>query len=127
MSGLVLEVTPPMLVSSSRAFADLLPLVPTAKRAFARSDRVTAFVRVNESAGRAAQPVTIMLTVKDANDRTVVTATTSLAAEAFVESRGADYRFELPLDRLIAGEHLLTIEATRGSQTVRRAARFSVQ
>jgi VWFA-related protein len=127
MSGLVLAVTPPMLVSSSRAFADLLPLVPTAKRAFARSDRVTAFVRVNESAGRAAQPVTIMLTVKDANDRAVVTATTSLAAEAFVESRGADYRFELPLDRLIAGEHLLTIEAARGSQTVRRAARFSVQ
>jgi VWFA-related protein len=127
MSGIVLAVAPPALVASNSASANLLPVVPTAKRTFAPTDRVTAFVRVNEPAGPPAEPVTVVVTVKDAQDRIVAANRTALAAGALMESRGADYRFELPVDRLKPGEHVLTIEAVRGSQTVRRSARFFVE
>ena len=41
--------------------------------------------------------------------------------------RSADYLLGLPLSTLDAGEHLLTIEATRGEHTVSRDLRFGVR
>jgi len=127
LSGIVLAASPAMLVAPKDAFASLLPVVPTAKRLFARTESVTTFVRVYQGARRAAQPATVTMTVTDRKDRVVVTNTATLAADAFVQARGADYLRGLPLDRLEAGEHLLTIEATQGSVTARRGVRFSVQ
>lgn len=43
--GLVLSSTPSPRMAPRDAFKDLLPIVPTARRTFARTDRVTAFAR----------------------------------------------------------------------------------
>ncbi len=127
LSGLVLAATPAMLAAPKDAFANLLPVVPTAKRVFTRTDRVTAFVRVYQGSRRPLQAATIAAKVTDVHDRVVSTSTAVVAADAFAGARGADYQLELPLDRLEPGEHLLTVEAVQGTLTARRGLRFRVQ
>jgi hypothetical protein len=127
LSGIVLAASPPGPVAPKDAFAHLLPVVPTAKRRFARTDRVTVFVRVYQGGRGAAQPATVTVKTTDVNDRVVATTVATLAADAFAPARAADYQLDLPLDRLEPGEHLLTVEAARESLTARRSVRFSVQ
>ena len=127
LSGVVLAASPAMLVAPKDAFANLLPIVPTARRAFVRTDRVTAFVRVYQGGTRIAAPVEVTARVTDRQEHVVSATSTMLAAEAFAQTRGADYQLDLPLDGLETGEHLLTVEAALGSQAVRRSVRFSVQ
>ncbi len=127
LSGIVLAVSPAVLVASKDALATLLPVVPTAKRRFARSDRVTLFVRVYQGGRRAVQPAGITVTLTDVNDHVTATMAGELPADAFAPARAADYRLDVPLDRLEPGEHLLTVAAAQGSLTARRYVRFSVQ
>jgi hypothetical protein len=54
-------------------------------------------------------------------------ATASGDAFASVALRTSDDRYDLPLTRLLAGEHLLTIEAVFGTTTIRRDVRFTVE
>ena len=65
--------------------------------------------------------------ITDTSDRVVLDQVTQLAADRFAGKRGADYRLELPLERLERGEYLLTIEATQGQNTARRGVRFTVR
>jgi hypothetical protein len=51
----------------------------------------------------------------------------SVAAAQFDNHRAADYRLDLPLTKLTAGRHLLTVEARAGELTVAREARFTVR
>jgi VWFA-related protein len=127
LSGIVLGVSPALLSAPKDAFANLLPVVPTATRRFERTDRVTVFARVYQGAKRAAQPTNVTLRVTDVNDRIVVDDLATLSADAFARTRGADYQFGVPLDRLERGEYLLTIDAAQGSLNARRGVRFSVQ
>jgi hypothetical protein len=126
LSGIVLAASPAMLVAPKDAFANLLPLVPTAQRTFARTDRVTVFVRAYQGGKRTAEPVTVTVSVTDAQGHVASTTASTVPAAAFVQTRGADYQFDVPLNRLEAGEHLLTIEAATGTLTARRGVRFSV-
>lgn len=63
---------------------------------------------------RTPQPAGLTVTLTDDNDRVVSKTVATLAADAFGERRAADYQSDLPLDRLAAGEHLLTVEAAQG-------------
>ena len=127
LSGLVLAVTPGVPSAGRDAFANLLPVVPTAQREFARSDRATAFLQVYQDADRPPLPASVTARITDTSDRIVLDQVTPLPADRFAGKRGADYRLELPVERLERGEYLLTIEATQNKNTARRGVRFTVR
>ena len=127
LSGVVLSVSPGVSSAGREAFANLLPVVPTAQREFARTDRATAFLQIYQDAGNPPQPASVTARIADTSDRIVLDQVTPLPADRFAGNRGADYRLDLPLDRLERGEYLLTIEAARGPQTARRGVRFTVR
>jgi VWFA-related protein len=127
LSGIVLASSPAILSTSKQALANLLPVVPTAQRHFARTDRVTAFLRVYQEAGKPAQPVDVAVRIVDASDRVLMNVVAPLIADRFAGNRGADYRVELPIEPLGKGEYLFVIEATQGQHTARRGVRFTVQ
>jgi hypothetical protein len=126
LSGLVLAATPSVLSAPKDAFASLLPVVPTAQRHFARTDRVTAFLRVYQKAGKPAQPASVTARIVDVSDGVLVNEVASLTADRFAANHAADHRIDLPLERLGVGEYLLTIEAAQGENTARRGLRFTV-
>ena len=49
------------------------------------------------------------------------------ASEKDFRARRADYRINLPIDRLAAGEYLLEIAAAAGDETAARKLRFTVR
>jgi VWFA-related protein len=126
LSGLVLAATPSVLSAPKDAFASLLPVVPTAQRHFARTDRVTAFLRVYQRVSKPAQPASVTARIVDVSDRVLVNEVVSLTADRFADSHGADHRVDLPIERLDAGEYLLTIDAAQGEYTARRGVRFTI-
>jgi hypothetical protein len=66
--------------------------------------------------------------VIDSRDSVAFERIDSLDASRFGKSRAADYRFELPMDRIAPGSYVLTLEASLGAgPTVRRDVRFHVQ
>jgi VWFA-related protein len=106
--------------------ADLLPIVPTAARAFPRSGQVAAFVRVYQGGKDAPAPVQVRLRIVDAATQAVVDESMVLEPARFGPRRAADCPFPLPLSKLGEGEYLLTIEAAAGKNSARREVRFRV-
>jgi hypothetical protein len=127
LSGIVLGVSPSAPSAPADAFTNLLPVVPTAQREFAPSDRATAFLKVYQEATAATLPASVTARIIDTGDHSVLDVATPLPADRFTADHSADYRLELPLDRLPRGEYLLTIDASLGQRTVRRGLRFSVR
>jgi hypothetical protein len=126
LSGIVLHADPAILSAPRDAFTNLLPVVPTARRDFARTDRAMAFVRVYQKQDGAAQPVDVNARIEDAGGRSVLNDAVSVSSDRFGVNRSADYQLDLPIDRLQPGEYLLTIEAAQDKYTARRGMRFSV-
>jgi VWFA-related protein len=126
LSGIVLAASPTVLSAPKDAFADLLPVVPTARRRFLRTDRVTGFLRIYQKAGKPAQPAEVTVRIVDASDRVVTNLVARLTTDRFTGNH-ADYPVDLPMDRLTSGEYLFTIEARQGELTARRGVRFTVQ
>jgi VWFA-related protein len=127
LSGVVLERSPALPVAPRDALADLISVVPTTAREFAPTDRVSAFIRVYQGRRR---PLAAQVVTRIVNDRseTVFEQTTSVDAERFDRmNRSVDYRLELPLTRLVAGEYLLTIEALVDERRQRRDVRFALR
>lgn len=67
------------------------------------------------------------MTITGADGVEVLQRFTTLEAGQFARDRSADYRFEVPLLRLQAGEYPLTLKASVGEQSERRDVRFSVK
>jgi hypothetical protein len=105
VSGVALHASPEPLTAPGTPLADLLPIVPTARREFSGTDRVTAFMRIYQSS-TGAQTVSVAARIVDTGGR--------VAFENRTEQKGSDYQLELPVQRLTAGEYLLAIEATSG-------------
>jgi hypothetical protein len=123
----VFAASPGGLVVPRDAFGDLLPLVPTARRQFARTDSTSAFVRVYQAAKKPAQAATVTARILDASDRVVFEDSRSMSPDQFGSRQSADHRLALPLDRLEPGEYLCTIEAAQGQYTAKRGVRFTVR
>ena len=116
-----------LLATPADAVADLSPVVPTSRREFARTDSLTAFVRVYRG-GDDAATVPVRARIVDASAQTVFDHTATLQAADIAKERGAEVRLDLPLERAQPGQYLLTIEATRGAkETARREVRFVVR
>jgi hypothetical protein len=127
LSGLVLGRPRPDEDRSSDVLADLIPVKPLHKRSFSEAERVYAFLRVNQGGKDPLVPVSITSRIVDSATRDVFSDTTTLEAERFRSHRVADYRLELPLARLGAGQYLLTIEVPASKKPLRRDVRFTVK
>ena len=127
LSGLVLSATPALPSAPKDAFADLIPVVPTARREFEPDDRATAFLRVYQGRSRALQVATVTTRVVNSRDEEVARDSQHVDVASFGAARSADYRFMLPFDRLDPGEYLLSVTVAAGSESSARALRFSVR
>ena len=127
LSGLVLSAVPGSLSWPRDAFADVLPVLPTAQRVFSPADGVTAFLRIYQ--GGARPPVSAFVTARVMNDTAseVATNTVQFGADAFGTARDVDYQFRLPLARLTSGEYLLQIDAVAGQRVASRTLKFKVR
>jgi hypothetical protein len=107
----------------------LLPIVPTARREFDRTDRFLAFFRIYQGTARQdpLSPVQLQSTVVNAGGAVVATETSTLDAAQFATNRTADHYLTVPLATLAPGDYLLKIETTMGSRVAGRAMRFVVR
>ncbi len=126
LSGLVLSVAPNPLVAAGDVIDGRLPVVPTSRRSFGRGEQVTAFLRVYEGGDDAIEPVDVVVRVTTAGGRVALERAVPLDASRFSSERAADVRVDLPLTNFNPGEHLLTVEVTRGDRVVTRDVRFTV-
>jgi VWFA-related protein len=127
LSGVVLSATGGVPSLPAGAFYPLLPLDPTSRRAFTRTDQVRAFFQVYQGGSGRLQPVDLAILVTDASDTVITRTTESLTPDRFANDRGADYGFEVPLSRLQPGRYLLTVEVSRGGRSARRDLPFEVR
>ena len=127
LSGVVISVEPMPATAPRDAFAAIIPVVPTIKRDFQRSDRAKAFVRIYRGAKQPAGPVDVTARVTDANGSVVASKAGVVSVETLSAGRSADYTYDLAIGTLRPGAYLLTIEAKLGSIAARRDVRFSVR
>jgi VWFA-related protein len=129
LSSVVLGATVGTVTAPKDFLAGTLPIVPTARREFASTDRLVAFLRVYQGTRRsdALLPVLLRASVLDAGGRAVAGEATTLDASQFAKGRAADHYLGLPLAGLGPGEYLLRIEAEMGQRIAGRAVRFSVR
>jgi hypothetical protein len=106
--------------------AALVPANPTTARIFRSNDSVALVARVYQGGGKPVDPVRLFTTIVDERDRKVFVADSTIASGAFIDRR-ADYRVQLPLERLSAGEYLVQVEAAGADASVQRAVRFTVR
>lgn len=99
----------------------------TTERSFGPGDRASAVLRVYQKGRRRPEPVRIEARIVDERGQIVFSDETTIDAESFADRKEAQYRVDVPLDRLVPGEHLLAIEATSGDASARRDLRFSVR
>ena len=116
-----------MIAAPETAFKDVLPVLPTARREFARTDRVRAFLRIYQGGHAPLSPVRISTRIQDDGGQSVFEEELEIPAAQFVTNRAADYLREMPLETLRAGEYLLTIEVPERTRTERRDVRFTVR
>lgn len=106
---------------------DLMPLPPTARRAFTRQDRVNVFLRVYQGGSEAPVPVRITTRILDASNKQVGDGFRTVEANAFGTPRVYDYRFDLPVRSLTAGHYLVAIDVASDRYQAQRTLRFRVQ
>jgi VWFA-related protein len=127
-SGIVLDAAPGPLSAPDGMFGSLFDARPTARRTFSRADTVTALLRLYQGGRDTPAAVKIRSQIQDTSGTPVLDDTTTAAAERFNDpGRSADFRLNLPVERLDPGEYLLTVEISLGSRVERRDVRFSVR
>jgi len=127
LSGVVLDVTPPVLSAPRGKLSAILPTVPTAQREFIAGEEVGAFLRVYQGGKGPLSPVVVTTRVVDGRDTEVFSKTDTLGQDRFGPARAADYRVSLPMADLTKGPHLLRIAVTRGKTAAQREVRFTVR
>ena len=127
ISGLVLTSEPRPVASDSDRIRQYVPIAPTAKRAFLASDRVSVFGRIyqGQSAGTV-RPVQVTVTVTDARGDVRTRLTQTVAVDQFSQ-RETELRVGVPIEKLPAGEYLLTLGATGARGEAQRHLRFEVR
>ena len=144
ISGLALSSDPRPAVSSSDPVKAFMPIAPTARREFSVTDKVTAFAKVYQGGRDPLTQTTVTVKIIDAtgfprlNQSQLIAADRSpvgsnplrpVGAPSDVVSvdRSIDFRMDLPLRTLPAGEYLLTLEAATPRGQAQRHVRFRVK
>ncbi len=126
LSGIAIE-QPSGGAAMLEDLASVVPARMTTSRVFLAGERVAVVARVYQGRARTLIPVRVTARIVDGQDRTASTTETTLEPTAFGAERHADYRLDLPLDRLAAGEYLLTLDASTATTSVRRDLRFTAR
>jgi VWFA-related protein len=126
LSGLLVHAPADRVPAPPPAVASFLPVVPTARRTFARSDQVSAALRLYWGLGRRATPGYMTAEVRDEQDRVVYRQETRITPDTMGAGRATELSFDLPLARLDPGAYLFAVETRHGSETARRDLRFQV-
>jgi len=128
LSGVIVHAEADDISVGTETLTGLISTVPTTRRAFAVSDRVTASLTIYQGANGPLSPVTLSTQIVNDHDAVVDTAEESLAVDRFsAAGRRVESSFVLPLDRLLPGAYLLTFEATMGKVSDRRDVQFSIR
>jgi len=120
LSGVALAVTPSPTAAPPDALSELMPLVPTSQREFARTAHVRGFVQIYAGARPPSLPIALTVRIADEQNRVVYRVSEPFGAERFDSTRLARHLFDVPIGRLDPGRYLLTVEAGLAGRTVRR-------
>jgi VWFA-related protein len=123
LSGVVLGSAKPL---DGSPLTSLLPVTPTARRQFRRTDEVSVFVRAYQGGGDPVRPIAVTARILDRSDSVVVERQTTLFDGAGGTGQSSDYTFDLPLAALPPGSYLLMIEAAGAKDRARRDVTFEV-
>jgi VWFA-related protein len=82
-SPAVLSATPGRVSAPKDLFTPLLPIVPTAEREFAPTDRVKAFIRLYQSGQKPVEKVQLAIRIRDAADEIKVSETQIITVDQF--------------------------------------------
>ena len=123
MSSLILGVEPRPVVAPADLLKPILPIVPTTRRSFDRTDHVTVFARMHQGGRDAPVALPVRLTIRNAVNVQVVERRHELAPPAVGAARFSDLGVEVPVERLLPGRYLLTVE----TGNVTRTSRFEVR
>lgn len=124
-SGVVVTTRPEPYVASP-LLAQVLSVTPTTRRLFARGEPAEVLVRFYQGGRRAVRGLPVSLRIADASGEGVIQGDEVIPPAQFDAARSTEWRFALPLDRLAAGDYLLTVEAVLDDRTVTRHVRFAV-
>ena len=128
LSGLFLHTSPP---EPTARLNDLLPPplpdAPAARRNFARSDHVAAWLQIYQGLRRPAMPGYLLTEIRDERDTRVFQQETRLLAEDVGTNRAISEQIDLPLSTLAPGAYLLSVQVRQGNVNVQRELRFNVQ
>jgi VWFA-related protein len=145
LSGVAFSSDSKPVSSSADPIRQLLPIVPTARRVFAATDRVTVFARVYQGGRDPVAPTTVTARITDAsgaqrmNRSQLLTASeisgglpgrppfAAAAGNVPSSDRSVEFRMDLPLGGLPPGEYLFTLEATTPRGQARRDVRFTLK
>jgi hypothetical protein len=124
-SSLVFSASPSPEAIPDPAVAELIPIVPTTRRAFAAGDTVTAFLRVYQKERR--QAPTVQIDVIDADGQVVATDDRVLTLEPFGSVYAGNCLFDVPVRRLQPGQYQLSMQVSAGEENVERSVRFVIR
>ena len=129
MSGVLLHVAPEEPSAPLDEINGVLPFAPTARRTFAATDTVSAFVQVGQGTSLKSMIVPVILTMRivDVHDRVVRQQASTLEPRAFSSNRTANSKLEIPTAGLPPGQYLLKLDAAIAKDSSERMVRFSVE
>jgi VWFA-related protein len=124
-SGVVVT-TAPLPYAPSELLAKTLPVTPTTRRMFLRTESADVLVRFYQGGRTRLRNLPVSLRIADANGEGIIQGTETIPPSQFDEARSTEWRFTLPLARLTPGEYLLTVEAELDDRRMTRHVRFAV-
>jgi hypothetical protein len=129
LSGVLLHVAPEEVTAPREEVDGLLPFVPTARRAFAPADVVSAFLQVSQGTRRSnpLQMVDVRIRVLNVQGAEVRVESMTVRPDQFASNRAANVRFSIPTSDLAAGRYLLSIDAQAGNHSASRTIRFEIR
>jgi VWFA-related protein len=126
LSGLILSAKPSAPAAPPDILADLLPFAPTSRRTFKKDDQLLAFMRIYQKTPAFAT-ATVKTRLTDAKGEVLADQEEKIEGDAAGTRSFADYKIELPLSDLGAGEYLLSVDVSVGTGKAQRQLRFKVE
>lgn len=125
MSGLLVSAMPSPVYAPKDGLKTIVPVIPTTRRVFAPTYKVSAFMRLYQGGKTKLADVAAHFTIRDTEDKVLVDKPLAVSAGNLV-GHGADLQFDVPVADLPSGHYLLTVEAGSGATAVRRDSRFQI-
>lgn len=127
LSGVAIAVDPSGPVASAEHLANLLPVIPTTRRAFRASETIRAFVRVYQIGADYPNAVQVTTRITDAHNTVVFDLPRTIGSDQFSRTGAFDLLTDVPIAGLAPGPYLLTITGIVGRETIERHVRFAVE